>query len=317
MKVLVTGACGFVGKHLVPALNAAGHEVACTVLSDPVPSELSSSAASVQLLNVCDHEKTKEVVGDASPEAVFHLAGMAFAPAAARNFSKALEVNVGGVYSVCNALADLDGERRLILASSGEVYGKVSEDELPITEKSEPRPNNPYSVTKLQAEEVVRFFARRGLLVPYIMRLFNHIGPGQSSDFVCASFAEQLAEIAHGRREAVIRVGNLEAFRDFMDVRDVVRAYVSILEAPPGLYNISSGTSVKIDDILHILMDVSGISVEIQQDPERMRPSEVREIRGTFEKLHRAVGWKPEIDIESSLRDIFSFWYEKTAQREP
>lgn len=321
MRVLVTGACGFVGSYLVKELCLAGHEVDATVFNKDQIKQLSSTgrdlekyAKTIIPLDVSNQAQCIEVLSSIAPEAVFHLAGIAFAPQAAKNFVSAITINVGGAFNICQAINELKIPRiPFILASSGEVYGGVAEELLPINEDFSPAPMNPYSVTKLQAEEVINYFSRRGIIKGIIARPFNHIGPGQAEDFVCSSFAAQLARIAKGQKEPMLEVGNLEALRDFMDVRDVVRGYLALLNAESGIYNFSSGTSVKIDDILHILIDISSLDISIKQDTARMRPSEVKEIRGSFNKMYKLFGWKPEIDIESSLKDIYQDWLDRVS----
>ncbi|MCB0353282.1 MAG: SDR family NAD(P)-dependent oxidoreductase [Bdellovibrionales bacterium] len=305
MRVLVTGACGFVGHYLANVLRKAGHEVLGTVFELEGKHYPQQTEFQTTSLDITNSEACQQLVQEFSPEVVYHLAGIAFAPLAAREFDRAMAVNVNGVYRLCEALPE---GSTFVLASSGEVYGKVELSDLPLDESFEAKPANPYSLTKLLAENVVSYAARKRLLKGYVLRPFNHIGPGQAESFVAASFAAQLARIALGLQQPVIRVGNLEAERDFMDVRDVVRAYQLVLGAPPGTYNLSSGTSVSIQALLDILIDISGIDVRIEQDPDRMRPSEVREVRGSFERSLKAFGWKPEIDIETSLRDIYSYW---------
>ncbi|MCB0321746.1 MAG: GDP-mannose 4,6-dehydratase, partial [Bdellovibrionales bacterium] len=312
-------------------LVKAGHTVAGTVFSldawnttlskRTLPGsveEIGALFSRIDELDVTSREDCTRIFEEVQPDAVCHLAGIAFAPQVSSNFVSALDINVGGVFHVCSAFSDVSKGKRFLLASSGEVYGVVSEKNLPITEHQLPRPNNPYSVTKLQAEEVVKYFDRRGDIAGIIARPFNHIGPGQSESFVCSTFARQLAEVALGLRDSVIRVGNLDAMRDFMDVRDVVRGYVTLLEHASGLssgegvYNLSSGTSVPIQSILDLLVDISGLEITIERDPTRMRPAEVREVRGSFERMYRAFGWKPEVDIETSLKEIYTYWVDKT-----
>lgn len=319
MRVLVTGACGFVGPYLVKELSASGaHEVTATVFSKEAGErascrgeKLSSLASQIVELDVTDPKLCGELIGDAKPEMVFHLAGMAFAPDAASNFSQAIKVNVTGVFHVCEALLNHAPNATFLFVSSGEVYGKVGEGDLPLTESKAPLPMNPYSLTKLQAEEVVRLFARRAPLRAIVARPFNHIGPGQSEKFVCSSFAAQLARIAHGKQAPCIQVGNLEAKRDFLDVRDVVRGYVALMDASSDTFNLSSGSAISIQQILDTLIEVSGLSVEVQSDPSRMRPSEVPEIRGSYEKIENALGWKPQHKISDSLKDVYEDWYQR------
>ena len=319
MRILVTGACGFVGPYLVKALqDLGGHEVVASVhshaLGDRAACEgesLKSLASSVVELDVTDKMACGELIGELRPDCVYHLAGLAFAPDAAAHFERALSVNVQGPFNVCQALADHCPEARMIFASSGEVYGAISDDELPIREEQPLRPMNPYSLTKVQAEDALCYFGRRTGLQIVIARPFNHFGPGQSEKFVTAAFASQLARIAVGKQPPQLSVGNLEARRDFTDVRDIIDGYVSLLGVEAGNYNLCSGKAPSIQELLDILIEESGISVEIQQDPERMRPAEVAEVRGSYDKIHTACNWMPKRELRESLRDLYRYWLEK------
>ncbi len=303
MKALVTGACGFVGGYLTRELQGNGHTVLGALYS-----EKHNCPTETVPLDITSREDCLKVLSAFKPDIVYHLAGMSFVPAAQKHFDKALETNVYGVYNILDALSELGLTSQFVLASSGEVYGIVRPEDLPLTELSPVRPANAYSLSKAMAEDTVRYFMRRSNSRCYIMRPFNHIGPGQNESFVTASFASQIASIAAGKSEPVMKVGNLEAVRDFMDVRDVVRAYAEVHTSEPGTYNLSSGSSVSIQAILDILLDISGVDVDVQQDPERMRPSEVPEVQGSFDKAYLTFGWKPEIDIETSLKDIYQSW---------
>jgi GDP-4-dehydro-6-deoxy-D-mannose reductase len=319
MRILVTGACGFVGPYLVKALvESGGHEVIASVHSHHLGETanccgepLTNFASQIVELDVTDSMACGELIGEFRPECVYHLAGLAFAPDAAAHFDKALSVNVHGPFNICQALADHCPQSRMIFASSGEVYGAIAEDELPICEEQVARPMNPYSLTKLQAEAAVEFFARRAGIPALIARPFNHFGPGQSEKFVTAAFASQLARIALGKQPAQLLVGNLDAKRDFTDVRDIVDGYVALLDAKEGCYNLCAGQAPSIQEILDILVEESGVSVEIQQDPTRMRPAEVPEVRGSFEKIHKACGWAPKRELRASLRELYEYWLKK------
>lgn len=301
MRALVTGASGFAGKHLISHLLSAGDEVTAGDL-----------APGADLLDVSDAASCRRVLEAARPEAVYHLAGMAFGPDAERDFSRALTVNVLGVYNVLQACRELELKCRVLVISSSEVHGRIAPGMLPLTEAQAPLPGNNYGLSKAMAElAACRFGAVRGGLEPVVIRAFNHIGPGQRPDFVVASFAQQLAEIARGRREAVLKTGNLEARRDFTDVRDIVRGYRLAALAGGGPYNLCSGRAVSIRGILEGLIEISGVQVRLEADAQRMRPSETPEIIGSNEKAGRELGWKPEIELRQSLRDIYGWWFER------
>ncbi|MCI5066434.1 GDP-mannose 4,6-dehydratase [bacterium] len=336
MKVLVTGAEGFVAPYLIRELRSRCDQIVASVYSlerrdqealDGVP--LSEMVDEVIELDVSSATATGEYVAEIKPDIVCHLAGISFAPAAAANFSLALQVNVGGVFHICQAMADHVPAAHLLFISSGEIYGRTAVHAAgePIHEELPCLPMNPYAVSKLQAEEIVHFFERRDRLRATIARPFNHIGPRQAEQFVTATFAAQLAKIAHGKAEPVLKVGNLEARRDFTDVRDIARGYVELLfrsppspasgnEASSSVYNLSSDTSHSIESILTQLIDFSGLSVEVTQDPNRMRPAEVPQIVGGSQKITQETGWKPTIPLEQSLQDIYSYWHHKLGRHQ-
>lgn len=304
MKILLTGACGFVGPYLSKALLAAGHQVYGTVFGSESSDDQLISEANLFSCDLQDSKSIKGVVEKCQPEGVFHLAGISFVPEANSDFQKTLSVNVGGTFNLLNALKELNKEIKVIVVSSGDVYGKVRPSDLPISEQCQAKPANNYSLTKVLVEELVGFFNSDSKLRISIARPFNHIGPGQDSRFVVASFAEQVARIKLGKQKPVLRVGNLSARRDFTDVRDIVRGYLSMLKTDPGLYNLCSGTSVSIQSILDQLIQLGGVEVEVKTDPERLRPSDVPEIKGDFSLINSKTGWKPTISLNQSLGDI-------------
>jgi GDP-4-dehydro-6-deoxy-D-mannose reductase len=303
MRALVTGACGFVGRHLVSHLKRSGDEVLGTRFG-PDPSVVPFN--SVQL-EITDRGRCAEIIKDFQPEVIYHLAGIAFVPEAEDNFRRALLVNVDGtntLYSVCRML---EIPVKILLVSSAEVYGRILNEELPIREGTPIRPANNYSLSKAMAELIPRRHVDTKALSSIVMRPFNHIGPGQNDRFVASSFARQLAAISAGKSEPVISVGNLEARRDFCDVRDVVRAYRMAAEKGTGVYN-TAGVCISIQELLDMLLEISGLDVEVRQDPSRMRPSEVPIIQGSYAKIEQELGWKPEIDIRQTLSDIYGEW---------
>ncbi|MCB0329152.1 MAG: GDP-mannose 4,6-dehydratase [Bdellovibrionales bacterium] len=328
MRVLVTGACGFVGPYLLRELggnsqfelfasviNAASHSEVHPSGSQNRGVRLSEVTSNIIELDVTDAKLVGECFSELKPDVVCHLAGMAFAPDAAVNFGRAVSVNVGGTFNVCQALADHRPNAKLLYVSSGEVYGAISIDQLPIEESLPALPTNPYSLTKLQSEEVVRFFQRRSKVRAVIARPFNHIGPGQSEKFVVSNFAAQLARINLGLQEPVIQVGNLKAKRDFTDVRDIVAGYSALIAGNEhswvgAEFNLCSGKAIAIEDILNKLIEISGVEVRVEKDPARMRPAEVPEVRGSYEKAKATFGWQPKYSIEESLKDVYREWSE-------
>jgi GDP-4-dehydro-6-deoxy-D-mannose reductase len=306
MRSLVLGAGGFVGRHLVEHLVDQGDEVFAGV---QVPSEGTQRWCEVPV-DITDAESVAKVLERAKPEVVYHLAGISFVPEAQADFERTLRVNVGGTAHVAHQSVLAGCVKSLVFVSSAEVYGSVSPSQLPIRESTEIRPLNNYSLSKRMAELAVESFSRSGNLRCAIARPFNHIGPGQDRRFVTASFALQLARIAHDQAPAVMRVGNLEARRDFSDVRDIVRGYRLLAASGNGIFNLGSGRSRPVQEVLDTLVAISGLAVSIEQDPERLRGPEVPELYGSCEAIRHACGWEPRIPFEKSLEDVYRYWYD-------
>lgn len=310
MRVIVTGACGFVGGYLSRALLQEGHTVLGVVQTLPREGTSLPEGYSYQRVDIRELAALKSIVAEFQPDVIYHLAGVSFVPHAEADFSKALSVNVGGVENLIEAARSINPCPKLIFASSAEVFGKIYGEELPITESSPVRPANRYSLTKAMAELALERAHREFKLPVVIMRPFNHIGPGQADNFVASTFARQLARIALGYSEPVVRVGNLDARRDFSDVRDIIRAYQYAAVKGDGLYVLGAGRSVRVGEILERLIKLSNVSVEVQFDPARMRPPEVPEVYGDCSKAAKELAWQPEIPLEQTLKDIYDEWYQ-------
>ncbi len=302
MRALVTGATGFVGRHLLAALAEAGHErFACGGPHD----------ADAMPLDLADPSALRGALDLAQPDVVFHLAAQTFVPEALANPGATYGTNVTGTANLAQALRDYaraeNATPRLIFASSAEVYGHQPPQAFPLVETTSLSPNNPYAASKAAAEMLLLGEARTFALDVVIVRSFNLIGPGQSDRFVVPNFAKQLAQIASGGKP-VMHVGNLEAKRDFLDVRDAARAYVALAErgVRGEAYNLCSGSVHAIKDVLRELILAAHVPVEVREDPERMRPSDTPLFLGDNTKLRAATGWEPRIALRSSIREIYA-----------
>ncbi len=306
MRVLVTGASGFVGRHLQAAARAAGHEtIACGG-----PGESNG-------LDVTDAAAVRRAFFAARPDAVVHLAGQAFVPPSIAEPLATLAVNAGGTAHVLEglrALRDAGVAVRALVVSSSEVYGKQRPERMPLDEQTPLRPENPYAASKAATEIYAQTWARCYGLDVIVARPFNHIGPGQDARFVVASFARQIAEIAAGGSN-VLMVGNLEAQRDFLDVRDVVAAYLALLANGRAgeVYNVCSGRAVAIREVLRQVIMLARVAVEIREDPARMRPSDIPLLAGDATKLRAETGWAPVYPLDASLREIYADARERVA----
>lgn len=312
MRALVTGANGFVGHHLVPHLLEQGDVVLGLGLGVDLPNSQANQRANYNFkeLNISDRNACTAVIGEFQPEVIYHLAGMAFVPSAEEDFERALLVNVAGTNNIVRSAHLLHKPTTVVFVSSAEVYGRIEPSELPIVESSHIRPANNYSLTKYMAELCLLRHAQLGFIKPLIIRPFNHTGAGQSKDFVVSNFAWQLARIKHGLSKPIIEVGNLDAKRDFSDVRDIVRGYRLAAIKGSGIYNLGSGEARSIQSILDQLISISGLDVKVRTDPSRIRKAEVSEIYGSYSKASLELAWKPEHSFADTARTVYQYWCE-------
>jgi GDP-4-dehydro-6-deoxy-D-mannose reductase len=313
MRVFVTGATGFAGSHLIDDLIAGGNEVFSLVHSgsshQPIPQHALCQAIPGDLL---DPEDLKTAVRQAEPDVIFHLAGQASPSLSWNDPALTLTINSVGTANLLEAAVAL-GRPRVIVVTSAEVYGQITPAMLPLTEETPPRPHHPYGISKVAAGQLVDVYWQRYGLPVVEARPFNHVGPRQTLGFVVPDFASQLAAIKLGLQEASISVGNLNAERDFSDVRDVVRAYCLLAEAgePGQSYLICSGQAVPIHYLLTTLIELAEVEVEVRYDPARMRPSDTPTLYGSYARLQRDTGWRPEIHLRQSLADALADWLER------
>jgi len=306
VRALVTGAAGFAGRHLVAELLAQGHEVlGCGLSAGAAP----PAGARWIELDVTDGEACQAVLADARADWVFHLAGFAHVGRAEAAPDECLRVNFGGTRALLAAALERTPRARVLLASSAEVYGRVPESELPVGEERAPRPATAYAASKAAAEMLAHHAAARGLDT-LVLRPFNHVGPGQSDDFVASAFAHQLARIEAGRQEPRLRVGNLSAIRDLCDVRDVARAYVAAARAGRSgeVYNVTSARPVAVSEVLDVLRSLARVPVQVQVDPARLRPVDVPVFHGSGARLERDTGCVLGLDLPRTLGDVLDYW---------
>lgn len=300
-RLFVTGLSGFVGQHIQSRL----------ALPDS-SWELLPAAAAYDLTD--PHSLTD--LWPQLPDAVIHLAGQTFVPEAFRDPARTLEINLLGTLNLLQALKTRGFCGTFLYVSSGDVYGQVSESDLPITERQPPCPRNPYAVSKLSAEFLsLQWGLSEGWPV-LIARPFNHIGSGQNPGFVIASAARQINRIKQGLQAPQLEVGDIDVTRDFLDVGDVISAYFALLEkADPGqVYNICSGREQSIRSLIEQLGDLAEVELQLVQDPARMRRADQRRVCGSHARLTRTTGWTPEITTQQSLRAILSDWEKRVKQ---
>ena len=308
MRVLITGAGGFVGNHLAAHLGQAQPDAQLFGTTLFESEAVHPAIGDNRLIDLKDQAQTRDLLADCRPDAVYHLAAQAFVPRSFEAPWETLENNILSQLNIIKACIDLNLRPRILIVSSAEIYGEVSADQLPLDEDSAIQPTNPYSVSKV-AQDMLGLQYHLSHDLPIMRaRPFNHIGPGQNSRFVAPAFAMQIASIEEGQREAVINVGNLMAKRDFTDVRDIVRAYRLIVEKgqPGQAYNVASGLAHSIEQLLDLLLGLSELEIEIRVDPARLRPVDVPEIRGDSGKLRRDTGWRPSLSFEETLQDVLA-----------
>jgi GDP-4-dehydro-6-deoxy-D-mannose reductase len=244
------------------------------------------------------------------PDYVIHLAAQSYVPQSFADQKTTYDINFYGTYNILSALKKNGFGGRFLFVSTGDVYGLVDSNELPVNEDNKIRPRNPYSVSKVAAEALCYQWSQTEKFEILIVRPFNHIGPGQSEKFVVSSFAKQVVEIKNAKKEPFISVGDIEVTRDFTDVRDIVQAYDLLLDKGRNgeIYNVCSGKEYKIGSILMQLIELAGIDAEIKVDESKLRYSEQRRMQGSYEKLTKETKWKPEIELKTSLNDILKYW---------
>jgi GDP-4-dehydro-6-deoxy-D-mannose reductase len=283
----------------------AGDEVVALSRSEEERVPEGSRGIAVDLL---DADATARAVAEAEPQVVYHLAAQASVPAAWQQPSETLGLNVQTTLHLLEALRRHAPQAGVVAVGSGEVYGPPAQ--LPVTEDAPLRPQNPYAVSKAAAELLAGMYADAHGLHVVRARPFNHAGPGQSDEYVVATLARQAAEgLAAGDGPIRLVTGSPEPRRDFTDVRDVARAYRLLAErAPAGVYNVCTGTSVSVAELMEILSRVVGREIEHEVDPARVRAQEGMEIRGDPARLRAATGWEPAIALEATVRDAVEWW---------
>jgi GDP-4-dehydro-6-deoxy-D-mannose reductase len=312
---LITGITGFAGSHLAEYILSehAGTEVYGTLRWRSRTENIRGIESSIQLLecDLRDQSSVKGLIERVRPDRIFHLAAQSFVPSSWNAPAESLSTNILGQLNLFEAVRAAGIDPWIQIACSSEEYGLVHENELPIRETNPLRPLSPYAVSKVGQDYLgYQYFKSFGTKVVRT-RAFNHDGPRRGDVFVSSNFAKQLAAIEKGKKPPVIHVGNLEARRDFTDVRDIVRGYWLSLDGgcePGEAYNICTGKDYSIQRVLDELIRISGLDVEVREDPERLRPSDVPVLLGDGSKFEKATRWKPSIPYEQTLRDMLDYW---------
>jgi GDP-4-dehydro-6-deoxy-D-mannose reductase len=307
--VLLTGACGFVGKVLLPILLKASYKVTC-ISSTKVAFD--DSGASWVKLDINDGDEVDALVARTQPTHIIHLAAVSHVPTSFNDPERTWQTNVIGTLHLLKAVKAHCSNAFFLFVSSSEIYGETFKTGNPLSEDDLAQPMNPYAASKAAAELLVNQYFRQGM-GGVIVRPFNHIGAGQSPAFVSASFAQQIAKIEAGKQPPILKVGNLEACRDFLDVKDVCHAYLALLDLSvttltDRVFNIASGKPVRIAQILEVLLEQSAATIAVEEDAERMRPSDIPVAAGDCSRIHALTGWQPRYDLSETLAELLNYW---------
>ncbi len=314
-RSLITGITGFAGSHMAELLLDEGHQVYGTMRWRSRTENINHIEDKLDLIeaDLLDLNSLEEAVFAAKPDYVFHLAAQSFVPASWTSPAVTLETNVTGSCNLFEAVRAAQVDPVIQIACSSEEYGLVKPDEVPMNEDNPLRPMSPYAVSKVGLDFLGYQYFKSYDMKIVRTRGFNHTGPRRGDVFVVSTFAKQIAQIEAGKKEPVMKVGNLQAKRDFTDVRDMVKGYyLATQKGKPGeVYNIATGKSIKIKKMLDMLLEMSTVDdIKVEKDPKRMRPSDVPILEGDATKFKEATGWEPEVPFEKTLKDILQYWRE-------
>ena len=321
MRVLVTGAGGFVAAHLVEFLRTEQPQAAVFGTARPQTSIARGPAGDITSVeaDLNDPAAAERVVNEVAPDRIVHLAGQSSVHRSWIEPGATLRINVLGLANLLDAVRKRGLRPGVLVVGSAEEYGMVDPSEMPLPETTSLRPSSPYAVSKVAQAALAQLYGPAGGMKVVLTRTFPHTGPGRGETFAESSFARQIAEIEAGLRAPVLSVGNLEAVRDYTDVRDVVRAYWALLEAGRAgeAYNVCSGRGRRIQEMLDMLLACSSVRVEVKVDPKRLRPSDVPVLVGDPSKLQTDTGWTPRIPLEQTLGDLLENWRQRIVPAEP
>jgi GDP-4-dehydro-6-deoxy-D-mannose reductase len=306
-RCLITGAEGFLGCHLAEFLVAKGLTVYGTVQGDTRNLDHIKDELALLPCDVADRQRVNEVALETKPDVVFHLAAQSLPVLSWQDPETTFRVNVMGTLHLLEAIRRASLDSVVVVAGSSAEYGIRGQDEMPIKESRELRPTSPYGVSKVAVDLLSRFYWQTYGMKVIRIRPFFIVGPRKTGD-VCSDFVRGIVEIEEGQRDA-LTVGNLETVRDFLDVRDAVRAFWLLAEKglPGEVYNVCSGVGHEVQEVLDILVSMADRPMPVEYDPQRMRPSDEPVVVGDNSKLC-ALGWKPQIPLEETLAGILNFW---------
>jgi GDP-4-dehydro-6-deoxy-D-mannose reductase len=310
MKAIIIGAAGFVGPYLAQAVK---EYMNCEIVATKLPNEkVEIPEARIENLNILNPDEISAILSDEKPDYIFHLAAQSSVALSWKNPALTVDININGALNLLNMIRRLDEQPRVLIVGSGEEYGYIKEDMVPINENASLAPGNVYAITKATQNMMATIYAQAYGMNLVMTRSFNHMGPRQIAQFVVSDFCNQVVRIEKGLQEPLINVGNLSARRDFTDVRDVVRAYTLLIQygRTGETYNVGSGSAKSIQEILDLILSKSEKNIEVRVDENKLRPVDVPLIEADISKTYRDTGWKPEIALETTIEDMLDYWRE-------
>lgn len=308
MRVLITGAAGFVGTHMIQALkNEPGNHIFAWAKDRIEAEKIALSPGAIEVIDITKESSVRESIKKIRPDVIYHLAAQSSVGLSWKIPALTYEVNIIGTVHILEAVLASVPKAAVLLVGSAEQYGKVGRDEMPIKESRVLEGTNPYSVSKMTQEAIARLYVEHKKLNIIMVRAFNHIGPGQSTKFVIPDWCNQIAAIEHNEQEPVLYVGNIQVRRDFTDVRDIVKAYIALAEKGKAgeVYNVGSGKSYSLQQVLDIILECSlRNDIIYEVDQTKIRPADLEELVADVSKLKDTVQWEPKIDVQQSIKDI-------------
>ena len=305
MRALITGVDGFVGYYLTKHLLEQGDEVFGTTILTGYKNE----TIEVHQMNLLDEGNLAQVIEQIKPDVIYHLAGQSAVGLSWDKPVLTMNINVNGTLNLLEAVRKYVPTAKVLIVGSSDQYGPIKAEECPINEERVLKPVSPYGISKLAQEQMASLYAKSYGMNIIMVRAFNHIGPRQGKNFVVADFASKIVEIERGA-EPILKVGNLEAYRDFTDVRDIVRGYYLLIQFGKigEVYNIGSGRPIKIREILDVLIEFSTADIKVELDKEKLRPSDVPIVQCDNTKIKADTGWSTVNDIYLTLKDTLDYW---------
>lgn len=305
MRALITGIDGFVGYYLTQHLKDLGYEVFGTTILEDYRNE----DATVYSMNLLDANQVSDVINNIKPDHIYHLAGQSAVGLSWSQPTLTMSINVNGTIHLLDSVREHCSEAKVLIIGSSDQYGPIKAEDCPITEDQPLNPVSPYGISKVTQEQMAKLYIQSYGMNIIMARSFNHIGPRQSKNFVVADFASKIVEIERGA-EPILKVGNLESYRDFTDVRDIVRAYHMLMKHGHigEVYNVGSNYGMKIRDLLDQMVELSKAEIQVIVDPEKLRPVDVPLVQCDNSKIKAHTGWQIANNVHQTLKDTLNYW---------